>query len=209
MPDSDRPSGETKAQMRARHKAELKGSGFESNLKRWGAWCGAITAIIGLCILIGTQVWPWMVQFGVQEQIKALRENTRATKDLVEAHEKTHSLLLATIKAANEQTHANDLRAQRLHSSIEALKNEVRLRHGVLEVEDITALLSSSAGAGGGGGGSRRPASSTAARPMTRQQRLQAVTRAADEKIQVAKADTTADFEKDVQVKLRKLPKRK
>jgi hypothetical protein len=208
MPDSDRPSGETKAQMRARHKAELQASGFETNLKRWGAWCGAVTAIIGLFILLGTQVWPWMVRFGVQAQLQTLNENTKTVKNLMEAQEKNNNLLQATIKAVSEQVHANDLRSERLYNSIEALKREVRIRHGVLDSETaatVSMLLSSS----GAGGGERNPASHRASPPVTRQQRLQAVTRAADQSIQVAKADVTADFEKDVKIKLRELPKKK
>jgi hypothetical protein len=149
-----------------------------------------------------------MVQFGVQSQITSLRENTTALKDLIKNHEKTHNLLQATIRAASEQAHENDLRAQRLHDSIKALKNEVRLRHGILDIEEVTMAFSSSSGAGGGSS-SRAPASRPSARPMTRQQQLRAVTRTADERIQMAKRDVTADFEKDVQVKLKQLPKKR
>jgi len=203
--DPPRPSIETKAMMKARHAAELQMGGFDTKVRKYGAWAGAITAIIGLFILIGTQVWPWMVQFGVKAQLDALRKNTEAVEALTTAQTETHNLLIAAIRASDEQAAEDDLRAQGLHDALQALKMEVRLRHGVLDINELGSLTLSTGSSGAGGGVSRTPASRP--RRLSASQRLRAVTQQADTKIAKAKADPTADFGEDVKAKLKTIPK--
>jgi len=213
MADSDRPS-ETKAQIKARHQAELEAMGYVPWIKKWGGVAGAITAIIALCITIGTQVWPWMVQYGVKKELTTARKTAESVEDLKKLVEQTQALLQATIKATDEQVQESDLRAQRMHDSIEALRNEVRLRHGIESGIVLTAIqpvhtsgITVGSAGGGSAGSSSRPRPRRA-RPMTRQQKLKAVTEQADATLKAAEIDPTADFDDDVKAKL-KIQKKK
>jgi len=220
MSGSERPS-ETKAQVKARHQAELEEMGYVSWVNKWGKVAAGVSAIIGLMILIGSQVWPWLVQQGVKSELTILQQNTEAVEKLTTAVENTHNLLQATIEAAKEQGTEGDLRAQRLSSSIEALQNEVRLRHGVetgivIPQPIIVGNASGFVGATGGGSGGGGSVASTPsrprprpARPMTRKQKLKAITQQVDQRLKATKSDPTADFREDVQAKLKSMPKKK
>lgn len=207
MVDSERPSmtGESKRQMQERHQRELKELGYESRIKRWGAIAGAIVAIFSLGALMSTRVWPWCVRAALSETLEAVRENTKSNKSLKEAVEKQTALLEATIKTAGEHVQAGAVQDEKLRGSIEALRNEVRLRHNVLDVGEVAGLSGYGSGGGGasrGSGGSSRP---TAARPPTRQQQLRVVVKQADENLEQAKkaVPKKAKFEDAIRARLR------
>jgi hypothetical protein len=196
MGDSERPSitGETKEQMKARHQRELKESGYTNRIKQWGAVAAAIVAIFSLGTLMGTRVWPWCVRAGIQEQLEVVRETKKVVDRLDGSVKEQEALLEAMIKAAGEQVHASALQDERLHSSVEALRNEVRLRHGVLDISDALGtigLLGASGGgtvSGRGGGADTRSVATRAPAPrMSRQEQIRVVVERADEKLSEAK----------------------
>jgi hypothetical protein len=216
---SDRPR-ETKEQIVARHRAELEESGHGISLiKKWGGVAGAIMAIGVLLAALGNQFWPWCVKVGMSDEQKTLPQ---VVSDLNESVKALNATLKATIEAAGEHVHEQDLTAQKLGDSIEALRNEVRLRHGAY---DIAAVLnnygagsgrsgrrSGSARGGGSGSGSgqasRAPAAAAPRPPrLTRRQQIDAVVQHADATLheaKTAKKPAKGKFNKAVQAKLAK-----
>jgi hypothetical protein len=164
--------------MVARHQSEMRSSGHVvTGIKKWGALAAALTAIFALLATFGTQVWPWCVSAGLGDRDEILRKNTEAVAQIAELR----SLLEATIDAAGERVHAADLRAERLYGSIEALRNEVRLRHGVADSGPGMSARSHRASRGGRATPAARP------RPMSRQQQIRVIAKQADEKLQASK----------------------
>lgn len=183
MPDNIE---ETKDQMKSRHKRELKElEGYEGRIKRWGAIAGAIVAIFSLSAIFSQHVWPWCVRAALVDVLEAVHENTLATNGLKVALEKQTALLEATIKATDERMQSGAIQDEKLRGSLEALRNEVRLRHGVSSSSDTF----SSALAGGG-----------RSIPIThsRQQRIQTEVQQADSQLEQAKKLAQA---KDVPLK--------
>lgn len=204
MADSDRPSKETKAQIVARHQAELQDSGHGIGLiRKWGGAAGAVMAIGALLAAIGTQFWPWCVKIGMTEEQKSLPATvTTLNASMADATAR----LEAIIKAAGEHMHENDLRAQRLHDSVGALRNEVRLRHGGTV---SASLFGATSGSGGGSSGraaapARRAPAAARPRPMTRRQQIQAVVKDSDQKLSKAKAAPERKFQDRVNAQLKK-----
>jgi len=190
MPDSERPSiGETKRQMQERHQRELKDSGYDSRIRQLGATAGAIVAIFSLGAVVSTQVWPWMVRSALRGTLEAVRDNTKATNRLGAALEKQTALLEATIKAAGEHVQEGAIQDEKLRGSIEALRNEVRLRHGVLDVGTVMSSLGQEVGSGSGGGGRAISSSTVSSQPrkLSRLAAIQAVVQQADERLKQAK----------------------
>ena len=209
MADSERPSitGESKRQMQERHQRELVESGYGSRIKQWGAVAGAIVAIFSLGAVFSQQVWPWCVRAALGETLEVVRKNTEASDRLSENLKKQTDLLTATIKAVGEHVQAGAVQDEKLRGSIEALRNEVRLRHNALDVGEVAGL--SGYGSGGGGSGVSRgsggSSASTASRPPTRQQQLQVMVQQADDNLEQAKKAAPpkkAGFEDAIRAKL-------
>jgi hypothetical protein len=175
MPESERPSAESKTEMVARHHKELKSSGYTlSAIKKWGGVAAALMAIIALC----AQVGPWVVDVMLGDLDETIHQNTKATKALNDSVKELDALLKATIDMTSDRVHDGDLRDERLHGSIEALRNEVRIRHGQFD-------FGYGIGAVGASGGGRAPASTRrTARAPSRREQIKAVVQKADEKIQ-------------------------
>lgn len=167
------------------------------NVREWGTGATSITAIIALAVMIFSQVWPWCVSMGLGNRDEALRENTKAIKELTKEVSDLKGLLNATIETTGKRVHEGDLRAERLRGSVEALRNEVRLRHGVSRSDDVVQFLISTSE-----NPIHRQASSSASiyRKLSKQQQVRAIVRRADESLKEAKKLPVPDMSLEDQI---------
>lgn len=158
MTDKSGDGHESRSDMRERHRREAADAGNKTPpIVRAGQIAGAVAACIGLVTMVG----PWVLNLALAERDRKLEQIESVDRRLAKIEKLADEVIAASRDAFKER----EIVDQRLASSIENLRTEVRLRAGA-PLPESNSVFGSGAGFGsgvgslGGGrrGGAARPA---------------------------------------------------
>jgi len=141
-------------------------------LMKWGASAGALAGILGLAQLVAPPVFGWVMS-GRDAKLEKLQSELAKCNGGVG---RLDALAESAIDASEKRFQENEVQAIRIESSVQSLRNEVRIRHN-----DMPQAAYASVGSGLLYGGDRR-----AGQPPpspTRQEVLEDVKNVSDAKI--------------------------